>query len=710
MPEIGKIYQDQVYDAKVLSRLAVEIIDSGEFQRLSELRQLGYSNIVFRGARHTRFEHSIGTYFISRTIMRRIVQNHERLGLEHPGEHLADVFKFNPPNTDLPQRKVTKQSKWRGLTEVVSAAALLHDLGHVPFGHTLEDEYAGLFKRHDNMGGARLYKMMFDDASELARVFTDRYEPWFEKITNRDLGQLIYVLLNWGERTDPRKGFDDRLREAKDKATTQQAVGRLNDLEDWYRRFTREGIFHPFMSDIVGNTICADLLDYLPRDRKNLGMEPRFHSRLQRYITVRRGTLYPGEGLRLSIMVTRMGHGGQRRDVATEVLAIMRERYEMAERVFYHHKKAAASAMLAKLYEITAERSRPRDDEDIYPAPWSHNGPVPSRPPHMVHLSDSELVEYLGHAELTDSENSALQRRLYVGLRFRRKGIYRTLLVLDTDLVRLSAHKVAYFVEALRGSEEKPSSEGRNSLERQLEEAAKLSPGSVILYCPSADMQSKEVDARLEIKQSAVLPLRVQREFAYFADVRVLQEYYSELWRMYVFVDPGVFDNASQCKTMVDALCDHFHIPRTQAYLKVRTHKFDVAPNVTAQRLLGCVDSFLSALPFDLPSKARSQFLSLVAKDEGILGLIGSESEAQPRLLAILESSIMVALKSEPAYNSKEHEVVIDGAVKDILDKQGAILIKAWAPGQPKEWDSFDQYRKDVIERHLGELRLPLDS
>jgi DNA primase len=40
-------------------------------------------------------------------------------------------------------------------------------------------------------------------------------------------------------------------------------------------------MFHPFMSDIVGNTICGDLLDYLPRDRQNLGMEARLHTRLQ---------------------------------------------------------------------------------------------------------------------------------------------------------------------------------------------------------------------------------------------------------------------------------------------------------------------------------------------------------------------------------------------------------------------------------------------
>jgi HD superfamily phosphohydrolase len=60
-------------------------------------------------------------------------------------------------------------------------------------------------------------------------------------------------------------------------------------------------MFYPFMSDIVGNTICADLLDYLPRDRMNLGMEWRNHARLLRYFTIRPGSLF---GMAFSIKVT----------------------------------------------------------------------------------------------------------------------------------------------------------------------------------------------------------------------------------------------------------------------------------------------------------------------------------------------------------------------------------------------------------------------
>src|SRR5690242_17730674 len=151
--EIGKLYQDPLYGAKVLSPLAVAILDTPEFQRLAGLKQLGFSDLVYCGAHHTRYEHSVGTYFITRTIMRRIVQIHERLGLQHPGreDYLSDEFRTIPPRVKSLDGVITEQSRWRGLTEMLSIAALLHDLGHVPFGHTLEDEFCGLFKRHDSV-------------------------------------------------------------------------------------------------------------------------------------------------------------------------------------------------------------------------------------------------------------------------------------------------------------------------------------------------------------------------------------------------------------------------------------------------------------------------------------------------------------------------------------------------------------------------------
>lgn len=646
--ERGKLYQDPIYGAKVLTPLAVAIVDTPELQRLAGLRQLGFSDLVYRGAVHTRLQHSIGTYFTCRTMLRRIVQNHERLGLEHPANSLSLRFRQVPSNSDLPEDVTTHQSKWRGVMEVVSAAALLHDIGHVAFGHTLEDEYSGIYPRHDSLAGPRLYEMLFSESSDLAKVFSDAREPWLQKISNSEIRQLIYLILSWKDDIDAPCGFDGVLR--KSKAKHKDGTGRrLEELSDWYVKLQDSALFHPFMSDVVGNTICADLLDYLPRDRQHLGMEPRLHARLQRYLTIREGTLYPNEGQRVSIMVTRKGRGGQRRDVASAVLDIMRERYEMSERVYYHHKKAAASAMLVKLVELAGPALKPRDDEQIYPAPWTP-GSKREGVPHMAHLSDQELIDYLGSAGPKESAGRPLQQQLHAALRYRRADIYRTLLVLDSTLADASSHSISYIVRELRGEKDAPSSEGRRALEARLEKAAGGDPGEVLIYCPSASMQSKVVDARLEIREGRVLPLRIQNDsFAYRGDLEVIQQYYNELWRAYVFIAPRLFEDSAKCNAVVDEFCKHFGIPTELAYRKVRMHDFDT----THDSLLGTgfetVNQFIRDLPIeDIPSRVITDFLHEIAQDEQFANLLNSGADSSQRLSALFQVAALRHVLANP--------------------------------------------------------------
>jgi hypothetical protein len=69
-----KLYQDEIYGSKEVSEIAVALVDAPEFQRLAHIYQLGTTLNVFRGATHSRFDHCVGTYFMSRTLMRRVVQ------------------------------------------------------------------------------------------------------------------------------------------------------------------------------------------------------------------------------------------------------------------------------------------------------------------------------------------------------------------------------------------------------------------------------------------------------------------------------------------------------------------------------------------------------------------------------------------------------------------------------------------------------------
>jgi uncharacterized protein len=694
-----KLYQDQIYGTKVLTPLAVEIIDTPEFQRLAFLRQLGFTDVSYRGARHTRFEHSVGTYFLTRSLLRRIVQNHERLGLFHPGVDLSKAFRSVPSNAGLAEsRRDSPQARWRGLTEVVSVAALVHDLGHVPFGHTLEDEYAGLFKRHDSVASSRLYQMLFDENSELAAVFSEASPQWLDHIPNETLRKIIYVLLSWKEQVDGPSSFGTVMdKEAKELRTGTTEHSRITQLRDWYQELVEDKLFHPFMSDVVGNTICADLLDYLPRDRFNLGMEARFHQRLQRYLTIKPGTFYENEGLRVCIVVRRRGRGGQRRDVATSVLDIMRERYEMAERVYYHHKKAAASAMLVKLYELVAQQHKPHDTS-IYPAPWQQAGTAGSTP-HMVHLGDAELVDYLGSAPAADA---TLQHRLFTALRYRRRGIYRTLLVIDTDLVNRSKHPLTYILERLRGPATEPTSEGRRELEHLAAKAADASDGQVIIYCPSAGMQAKEVNVRVEIQEGRVMPLRAQREwFAYRSDLEVLERYYEELWRAYVFVDPELFEDYSRCQAIVDYVCEALELPKDEAYRKVRNHEFIGAVDVQAG--LREVREFINKLPVnEVPMEVVLRLMEAAEFDSLFVKLAGSpldsSAKIERRLSALFDVTVLNDALQTAGLN--ENETARVRAYSEQLG-QGVLPLRSAARGK-KTSVPYAEYREELVTAALS--------
>ncbi len=96
-----KTIQDTVHGSVKLSGPFLEILECPEFQRLHAISQLGLTKLVFPGANHTRLEHSIGTY--------------------HVAERMAESLDLKSQEKDI-----------------IKAAALLHDVGHAPFSHTLE--------------------------------------------------------------------------------------------------------------------------------------------------------------------------------------------------------------------------------------------------------------------------------------------------------------------------------------------------------------------------------------------------------------------------------------------------------------------------------------------------------------------------------------------------------------------------------------------
>jgi HD superfamily phosphohydrolase len=103
-----KVFKDPVHDyIYVTDGLIWDLINTAAFQRLRRIRQLGTSFLTYHGAEHSRFTHSLGTY----EAMRKVLSHFER-NFYWPG--------------DLRLRRLAL------------CAALLHDIGHGPFSHTIE--------------------------------------------------------------------------------------------------------------------------------------------------------------------------------------------------------------------------------------------------------------------------------------------------------------------------------------------------------------------------------------------------------------------------------------------------------------------------------------------------------------------------------------------------------------------------------------------
>src|SRR3954452_14246432 len=174
-----KLIRDAVHGDIEMESLEVELMDTPEFQRMRGIKQLGTAYLVFPSAVHTRFEHSLGTSWMAHRILQSVRRN------------------YTVSDDDA---------------RLIRVAALLHDITHIPFGHTLEDERRVL-PRHDK------------DESRLSFFLRES-----------TVGQIL-----------AREGLVDEV---------------IDLLKG------RRG----FMSDIVAGAISADLLDYLRRDTYFCGL------------------------------------------------------------------------------------------------------------------------------------------------------------------------------------------------------------------------------------------------------------------------------------------------------------------------------------------------------------------------------------------------------------------------------------------------------
>ena len=112
--------------------IAWDLLNTREFQRLRRIRQLGFSDLVYPGATHSRFAHSIGVY--------------------HTARRLLDLIRRREVQKRIDESVLTAITKNdREYRERVTLlAALLHDIGHGPFSHVFERVVSDLGRQKDH--------------------------------------------------------------------------------------------------------------------------------------------------------------------------------------------------------------------------------------------------------------------------------------------------------------------------------------------------------------------------------------------------------------------------------------------------------------------------------------------------------------------------------------------------------------------------------
>jgi HD superfamily phosphohydrolase len=207
-----KIVHDSVHGSIRAEGFSLPLLEAPELQRLHSVHQLGLAYLVYPGANHTRFEHSLGTFAVAKRLS-------ASLGLS-PEE-----------------------------AAVVQSAALLHDVGHLPYSHTLE------FILHDRFG---------IDHAEISRRLIrgeERAVSEAERASLGDCPSIPEILERFN--IDPREVAS--LLEGGGEASSDQSTLSSHDGQAHFNS-------RRYLSQLISGPVDADQLDYLKRDAHYTGV------------------------------------------------------------------------------------------------------------------------------------------------------------------------------------------------------------------------------------------------------------------------------------------------------------------------------------------------------------------------------------------------------------------------------------------------------
>jgi HD superfamily phosphohydrolase len=496
--------------------IELSMIDTRIMQRLRNTKQLGNSNVAYPTAEHSRFSHSLGVLYWSSKILTALSDNYNS-GANNPKLVELSNLVRNHLQEKLPKvdRKIFSNPTFLGVTwfeQLVRLYALLHDITHIPFGHTIEDQ-ASLFERHD------------DDLPRLAFVF-DMLKKEVEKSyhfenidCSNDLMQIAIEYINLIE-----------LMFVVGCVTSEPATDdetRTKWLKKWEE--VKEDIHKPLLLtyDIVSNTICADLMDYTMRDTLFASMPKTFDKALLTcmkvvpYDTIFYDGKKSGKNkksmYRLGVNISRKK---VRHDIITAILDLLRIRYDLTEKVYYHHTKVITDAMLEKILRtLKDEKELKFTPTEIYEQYLGDEG--------FFNLLETKLKSKKELANTLEILNKTFRRNLY-------KATFRI-----NKNAPLSKKGKLSVIDC-------STPDGRNRIEKEIIDElgekyqTNLEEGDIIISFPPEKMQKKVAKALIEWSDGQVFTFEnLPLEANYSNEVGILTERYQTLWSMTIYLNPS---------------------------------------------------------------------------------------------------------------------------------------------------------------------------
>lgn len=483
-----KVIKDPVHKDIWLTEVETKIIDTPEFQRLRYIKQLGPTYLIYPGANHTRFDHSIGTVDVAQKIINNINRNSKtyneclRLSSE-------DIF-------------------------LIRLVALLHDAAHLPFGHLIEDE-GKIIKEKQWKDDFRCKKLLGENSNIRKRIVETLEEYGIdEQQANNIIDELIEILkhVENGE-SEKDKNFDKQ-----------------------------------YIADIVGNTICADLLDYIKRDIYFTGIYGQYDERLFAYFVL----LKDNKGRKkVVIKLSKPKEKKPRYDVISAMIDLIHLRYSIAEKIYHHHTRQKLSAMIIEMVEA-AFKAGILDKEKLF------------------ELNDENLFNYIINYT-PENENSGLkiskeQKYLEIAkkiaLKIKNRNLYK-----DVFNMRIGEyHSLEIKPNVKRNIDELIENwEKRFDFERLLEERLNLEDGDIIIYAPNQEMGSKkEIETNVEYKgeiDSLENIASGKKIFNFIEkDIKLVSEKHKNLWNFMVLCSREKYD---EYKVRIYNVCEEWFTQET---------------------------------------------------------------------------------------------------------------------------------------------------